>query len=59
MISKEEANQLQKLTPSIPAVHSAAARVISENRSVQNRSSLNIFMVSAADDEGVWIKTVL
>ncbi|MDR4890909.1 MULTISPECIES: hypothetical protein [unclassified Chryseobacterium] len=59
MISKEEANQLQKLTPSIPAVHSAAARVISENRSGENRPSLNIFMVSAADDEGVWIKTVL
>lgn len=59
MISKEEANQLQKLTPSIPAVHSVAARVISENRSVENRSSFNIFMISTADDERVWIKTVL
>lgn len=63
MISKEEVNQLQKLTPSITAAHSVAACIISGkislHRTTDNRSTLNISMVNGTDDEGVWAKTVV
>ncbi len=62
MISKEEVNQLQKLTPSITAVHSVAACIISGKisslRTRENIPTLNV-SIANANDEGVWTKTVV
>jgi hypothetical protein len=63
MISKEEVNPLQKLMPSTTEVHSVAACIISgkisSQRTTENRLSLHAFVVNHADDETIWIKTVL
>ncbi|MDR4954876.1 hypothetical protein REB14_22055 [Chryseobacterium sp. ES2] len=63
MISKEEVNQLQKLTPSITAVHSVAACIISgkisSHRTTENSSTLNVSIGNDADNERVWTKTVV
>lgn len=63
MISKEEVNQLQKLTPSITAAHSVAACLIpgkiSSHRTAENRPALNVLTGSNTCDEGVWTKTVV
>ncbi|WP_223600349.1 hypothetical protein [Chryseobacterium sp. GVT01B] len=62
MISKEEANPLQKLTLSMTAVHSDAAYRISENislyRSTENIRSLNVFIFDVTDNQEVLTKTV-
>lgn len=63
MISKEEVNQLQKLTPSITAVLSVAVCIISGKisspRTTENMPTLNASVVNDADAEGVWNKTVV
>lgn len=63
MISKEEVNQLQKLTPSITAVHSVTACIISGKissyKARQNRSNVNVSVFGNTDDEGVWTKTMM
>ncbi len=63
MISKEEVNQLQKYTPSITAVHSVAACIISgkisSHRTTENIPTLNVSIVNDTDDEGVWTKTAV
>ncbi|KYH08007.1 hypothetical protein A1704_04905 [Chryseobacterium cucumeris] len=52
MISKEEVTELQKLTPSITAVHSVAACIISGNisshRTTENIPTLNASVVNDA-----------
>lgn len=62
MISKEEENQLQKLTLSMIAVHSDAAYSISENislyRSTENIRSLNVFIFDVTDNQEVQTKTI-
>ncbi|MGV2449521.1 hypothetical protein [Chryseobacterium cucumeris] len=62
MISKEELNQLQKLTRSITAVHSDAAYSIPENislyRSAENIRSLNIFIFNVTDNQKIQTKTI-
>ncbi|MDR3024699.1 hypothetical protein [Chryseobacterium sp.] len=61
MISKEEANQLQKLTLTMTAVHSDAAYRISDNislyRSAENIRSLNVFILNVTDNQEVQTKT--
>ncbi len=63
MISKEEVNQLQKPSPSITALHSVAACIISgkisSHRTTENAPTLNVAIVNDVDDEGVWTKTVV
>ncbi|MFS4470564.1 hypothetical protein [Chryseobacterium sp. T20] len=62
MISKEEVTQLQKLTPSITAVYSVPACIISgkisSHRTTENTPTLNV-SIANDDDEGVWTKTVV
>lgn len=62
MISKEEINQLQKLTRSITAVHSHAAYSIPENislyRSAENIRSLNILIFNVTDNQKIQTKTI-
>lgn len=62
MISKEEANQLQKFTHSITTVHSDAEYSISENislyRSAENIRSLNVLIFDVTDNQEVHTKTI-
>ncbi|MFP8893841.1 hypothetical protein ACLI50_09845 [Chryseobacterium sp. EZn1] len=62
MISKEEINQLQKLTRSITAMHSDAAYGIPENislyRSAENIRSLNILIFNVTDNQEIQTKTI-
>jgi hypothetical protein len=62
MISKEEANRLQKLTLSMTAVHSAAVYSISTNislyRSAENIRSLNVFIFDVTDNQKLQTKTI-
>ncbi|MDR6465125.1 hypothetical protein J2783_003642 [Chryseobacterium sediminis] len=61
MISKEEANRLQKLTLSMTAVRSDAAYRISNNislyRSAENIRSLNVFIFDVTDNQKLQTKT--
>lgn len=62
MISKEEINQLQKLTRSITAMHSDAAYGIPENislyRSAENIRSLNILIFNVTDNQEIQTKMI-
>ena len=61
MISKEEANRLQKLTLSMTAVHSAAIYSKSANisyRSAENIRSLNVFIFDVTDNQELQTKTI-
>lgn len=58
MISKEEANQLQKLTPSIMKVHSAVVSILSEEKNMY-RQPASIFYIEDAANEVIWTKTSL
>ncbi|MBB6329432.1 hypothetical protein HNP24_000382 [Chryseobacterium sediminis] len=62
MISKEEANQLQKLTLSMTAVHSDAAYSIPDHislyRSAENIRSLSVFIFDVTDNQEVQTKTI-
>jgi hypothetical protein len=59
MISKEELNQLQKLTPSIMAVHSLTARKTSSYKATENSLNVNVGVFGNTDGEGVWTKMVM
>ncbi|WP_426477836.1 hypothetical protein ACP3T3_22025 [Chryseobacterium sp. CBSDS_008] len=58
MISKEEANPLQKFTPSIVTAHSAVVSILPEKK-IMNRQSAYIFDSKDAAHEGIWTKTSL
>lgn len=62
MISKEEINQLQKLTHVITAAYSDAAYRIPEHislyRNTENTQSLNVLISDVTDNQEVRTKTI-
>lgn len=58
MISKEEANPLQKFIPSIVTAHSCAVSTL-PGKKIMYRQQMSIFDIEDAANEVIWTKMIL